>query len=140
MFSNDHVQIKVYWTRTQFRRCYSECSEMLILLAPNNALKCQIINNKTVLCMFNTNRNKSNQVTAGMWQCNLKALFWRYILYFFTVKVLCHIYVELLNASECLCVQGGVTMCTVNMCLKMVDTIEKKSRSSYSLSPNCYSS
>lgn len=32
-------QIKVYWSRTKFNRCYSVCSEMLISLAPNNAVK-----------------------------------------------------------------------------------------------------
>ena len=31
----------MHWSRTQFSRCYSWCSEMLMLLAPNNAVKCQ---------------------------------------------------------------------------------------------------
>uniref|UniRef100_A0A4W5LTN5 Uncharacterized protein n=1 Tax=Hucho hucho TaxID=62062 RepID=A0A4W5LTN5_9TELE len=36
-------QINVYWVRTQLSRCYSGCSEMLMLLASNNAVKCQTI-------------------------------------------------------------------------------------------------
>lgn len=34
-------QIKVYWSCTQFNRCSSGCSETLMLLFSNNAVKCQ---------------------------------------------------------------------------------------------------
>lgn len=58
MMHNNITQIKVYWTCTQFSR-YSECSKMIVLLAPNILAK--------MLTKYTNNNQKVEQwVTASI--------------------------------------------------------------------------
>ena len=58
-------QNNVYWSPRQLSRSYSGCSEMLMSLVPNNAVKCQT-QKLSILKTTKKERTKINRESSGM--------------------------------------------------------------------------